>query len=263
MYFTRQFENPIFSRVKSQRWRGFGKICIAVVIQSALLLGICQLLTRAKLGQFTNLIFLAEAILILIVSPCLACSALTKHHYSRLGDGLLSLSPIHSRTILVRLLIKSQIYSVCFLAVTMLVFTVSTSEILRYKVLLLHLVFMVFLFVGASIAALSWRIFRHTLFAVELTHIVWGLLIGGVFLLSPLDRFLDNIQPIIPPFLHINPLIAVCHLLEFDIFRTPALYELTPVPSYLFVYPPWYVVCGWQVLIGIGCCVFVFRRFPA
>ena len=257
-----QFENPIFKGEMSQCWRGIGKICIAVVIQSVLLLGICQLMSRAKLGQFTNLIFLAAAILILIVSPYLACSTLNQYHNLRLLDGLLSLSPIHSRTILVRLLFESQIYSLCFLAVTILVFTVSTGELLRYKVLLLHVVFIVFIFVATSIAALSWRIFRHIIFAVEFTYLVWVLLIGGVFLLSPLDRYLENLQPTIPPFLHINPLIAVCHLLEFDIFRTPALYELTPIPSYLFVYPPWYLVCGWQVLIGLCCCVIISRRFP-
>lgn len=257
-----QLENPIFSREMSQRWSGVGKACIAIIIQGALLLVICQLLIRAKLGQFTNLIFLAEAILILIVSPCLACSTLNNFHNLRLSEGLLLLSPVPSRTILVRLLFRSQIYSLCFLGVTILVFTASTSELLRYKVILLHLAYIVFIFVGASIAALFWHVFRHTLFAVELTYLVWILLIGGVFLLSPIDRYLENLQPVIPPFLHINPLIAVCHLLEIDIFRTPALYELTPIPSYLFVYPAWYQVCGWHVLIGFGCCVLVSKKFP-
>ena len=255
-----QFENPIFRRVMSQRWRGVGKICIAVIIQASLLLVICQLLIRARLGQFTNLIFLAEAILILIVSPYLACSSLNKHFDFRLSDGLMLLSPIRSRTILVRILFGSQIYSLCFLGVTTFVFIVSSGEILRYKVVLLHLVFIVYIFVGASIGALGWHIFRHTLFAVELTYLVWAFLIGGVFLLSPLDRYLENLQPIIPPFLNINPLIAVCHLLEIDIFRTPALYELTPIPSYLFVYPAWYQVCGWQMLIGFCCCALVSRK---
>jgi hypothetical protein len=255
-----QLENPILSRVMCQRWRGVGKICFAVIVQSALLLAICQLLIRAKLGQFTDLIFLAEAILILIVSPYLACSTLKKHFDLRLSDGLMLLSPIRSRSILVRILFGSQIYSLCFLGVTTLVFTVSAGELLRYRVILLHLVFIDYIFVGASIGALGWQIFRQTLFAVELTYLVWAFFIGGVFLLTPLDRYLENLQPIIPPVLHINPLIAVCHLLEIDIFRTPALYELTPIPSYLFVYPPWYQICGWQMLIGFCCCVLVARK---
>ena len=255
-----QFENPIFNRGMSRRWKGVIKICFAVIVQSVLLLVICQLLIHAKLGRFTSLIFLAEAILILIVSPYLACNTLNKHFDMRVSDGLMLLSPIHSRTILGRILLESQIYSLCFLVVAALVFTVSTGDILRYKVILLHLVFIVYIFVGASIGALGWHIFRHTLFAVELTYLVWAFLIGGVFLLSPLERHLENLEPIIPPFLHVNPLIAVCHLLEIDIFRTPALYELTPIPSYFFVYPPWYQVCGWQMLIGFCCCVLISRK---
>lgn len=260
MNFARQFENPVFSLTMSQRWKRVGKICIAVIVQSAMLLVICQLLMRAKLGQFSNLIFLAEAFLILIVSPYLACRTLNQHHNLRMSDNILLLSPIRSRSILARLLFESQIYSLCFLGVTLLVFTISAGELLRYKVILLHLVFIVFIFSGASIAALVWNFLRYTLFAVETVYLLLAFLIGGVFLLSPLERYLENLQPIISPFLHINPLIAVCHLLEMDIFRTPTLYELTPIPSYLFVYPAWYQVCGWQVLIGCLCCILASRK---
>ncbi|MDE0184400.1 MAG: hypothetical protein OXP71_02955 [Candidatus Poribacteria bacterium] len=255
-----RFENPVFSLTMSQRWRRVGKTCIAVILQCALLLVICQLLMRAKLGQVANLIFLAEAFLILIVSPYLACSTLNRHHKLRMSDTILLLSPIRSRSILPRLLFESQIYSLCFIGVTLVVFTISAGEILRYKVILLHVVFIVFIFSGASIAALVWNFFRHTLFAVETVYLLWAFLIGGVFLLSPLEAYLENLQPMISPFLHINPLIAVCHLLEMDIFRTPALYELTPMPSYLFVYPAWYQVCGWQALIGCLCCVLASQK---
>lgn len=260
MDLARQFENPIFSLKMNRRWRCVGNIGIAVIVQGAALLVIYQLLMRAKLGQFTSLIFIAEAILMLIVSPYLACRTLNQYYNLRLSDNLLLLSPVRARSILVRLLLQSQIYSICFLGVTLLVFTIFSGEFLRYKVLLLHLVFMVFIFAGASMAALGWSLLRHTLFAVELVYLAWALLIGGVFLLSPLDRFLENLQPIISPFLHINPLIAVCHLLEIDIFRTPTLYELTPIPSYLFVYPAWYQVCGWQVLIGLLFCALASRK---
>jgi hypothetical protein len=253
-----QIENLSFSRVMRQRWK-FGKICFAIIVQSILFVLICQLLLRAKLGHFADLIFLSEAITVLIVSPYLACSAFNKLFGRVSSDDLLLLSPIRFRSILGRIILGSQIYSLCFIGLATLVFIIlipPISEISRFNVVLLHAVFCIYTFVGASVGALGWQIFRSELFATEMVYFVWLILIGGVFLLSPLDRYLENLQPIIPPFLHINPLIAVCHLLEIDIFRTPYLYlkhELTPIPSYDVKFPLWYIVCGWQALIGLGC----------
>ena len=86
MRHIRRFENPILTRIIRQQWK-FGKICFAVVVQSILLLVICQLLFRAKLGRYTDLIFLSEALLALIVPPYLACSGLSKHSTLLLSAG--------------------------------------------------------------------------------------------------------------------------------------------------------------------------------
>lgn len=260
MHHIRRFENPILSQVIRQEWK-FGKICFALIIQSIILLVICQLLFQARLGKYTDLIFLSELLLVLIISPYLSCGGLNRYFSPLLAGGDLQLSRIPPRRIWLSVILGNQIYIFSFLGLTTLVFTIfipSISKITFLEVIQLHLIFGINALVAALVGGLWWRIFRHEIFATEATYLGWFLLIGGVFLLIPLDRYIADLQPIIPPFLHLNPLIAVCHLLELDVFRTPHLYELTPVPSYHFVYPPWLTVCSWQILIGI-CCVLLAR----
>ena len=256
MHHIHRLENTILNRTICQQWK-FVKICLALIIQSLLLIVICQLLFRAKMGRYADLIFLSETLLLLIVSPHLACSRLNRHFAPLLSEGLLQLSRTHPRWIWLNVILESQIYTFCFLALTSIIFTIfipSISDITRLQVVLLHLVFGIYIIVAALVGGLWWCVFRHEIFATEVTYLGWILLIGGVFLLTPLDRYVANLEPIIPPFLHLNPLIGVCHLLEIDVFRTPHLYELTPIPSYRVVYPSWHTVCSWQILIGI-CCV--------
>ena len=252
----RRLENPILDQVIHQQWK-LGKICCALIIQSLLLLIICQFLFRAKLGRYTDLIFLSEALLVLIVSPYLVCSELNRHVGSRLSLTHLQLSRMCDRRGWLSVTLGSQIYTFCFLSFATLVFLIlipSISKITHFDVVRLQLVIAIYIIVAASVGGLWWRVFRHEIYATEATYLGWILLIGGVFLLVPLDRYVENLEPIIPPFLHLNPLSAVCHLLAIDVFRTPHLYELTPIPSYRVVYPSWYIVCLWQIVIGI-CCV--------
>ncbi len=255
-----RFENPIFSQVISHRWN-FSKTCFAIVVLGGLLLVICQLLFRAKLGQYADLILLSEALLILIISPYIACSALTHHFAPSLSTNVLQLSRMRLRWVWLNIIFGSQVHLFCFLALTSIVFTIllpSTSNITHREVIQAHLIFAIYTILGALVGGFWWSVLRHQIFATLVTYLGWALLIGGVFLLSSLDRYLENLEPIIPPFLHLNPLMAVCHLLEMDVFRTPHLYELTPVPSYRVVYPPWHTVCTWQILIG-SCCVALAR----
>ena len=260
MHQIRPFQNPILTQVIHQQWK-FSRICFALIIQSVLLLIVSQLLFLAKLGQYADLIFLSEALLVLIVSPYLACSRLNKHFAPLLSTNLLQLSRMRPRWIWISIILGSQIYTFCFLGLVSIVLPIlipSISDISRLQVVQLQLIFGIYIIVGASVGGLWWCVFRHEIFATEVTYLGWAFLIGGVFLLAPLDRYLENLEPIIPPFLHLNPLMAVCHLLEIDVFRTPHLYELTPIPSYRVVYPSWHIVCSWQILIGI-CCVALAR----
>ena len=255
-----RFEKPILSRVICQQWK-FNRIFFAIVVQSVLLLVICQLLFRAKLGQYADLVFLSGGVIALVIPPYLACSGLNKHFAPLLSANLLQLSRIRLRQIATIVVLGSQIYTFCFLALTSVVFTIlmpSIGTITRLQVLQLQLVSGIYIVVSASVGGFWWCLLRHEIFAIEATYLGWILLIGGVFLLGPLDRYLESLEPIIPPFLHLNPLMAVCHLLKIDVFRTPHLYELTPIPSYRVVYPPWHIVCMWQILIGI-CCIALSR----
>ncbi len=260
MYHIRRFENPILTQVIHQQWR-FSRICVALVVQSVLLLVICQLLFLAKLGRYADLIFLSEALIALIIPPYLACSGLNKHFAPLLSTNLLQLSRMRPRWVWMSVVLGSQICTFCFLGLASIVFTIlipSINDITRLQVIQLQLVFGIYIIVAALVGGLWWRVFHHEIFATEATYLGWSFLIGGVFLLVPLDRYLENLEPIIPPFLHLNPLVAVCHLLELDVFRTPHLYELTPIPSYMVIYPSWHIVCGWQILIGL-CCVALAR----
>lgn len=260
MHHIRHFENPILIEVIRQQWK-FSRICFALILQSVLLVIICQLLFSAKLGQYTDLIFLSEALIALIIPPYLASSGLNKHLAPLQSTGQLQLSQMHLRRVALSVVFGSQIYTVCFLGLALIIFTIfipSISNIKHLQVLQLHTVFTIYFIVASLAGGLWWSVFRHETLATEATYVGWIFLIGGVFLLAPLDRYLENLEPIIPPFLYLNPLMAVCHLLQIDVFRTPHLYELTPIPSYRVVYPSWQAVCLWQILIGI-CCVALAR----
>ena len=259
-----RFENPILSRVVRHQWK-FSRICFALVIQTILLLIICQLLFLARLGRHQDLIFLSEVLLILIVSPYLASSGLNTHFAPLLSSNLLQLSRMRSQQVGLGVIVGSQIYIFCFLGIATLVLVIliplnsalTYSEVLRLQIVIgLHII------VAASVGGVCWRVLRHKIYATEVTYLAWGLVIGSVFLLAPLDRYLDDLEPIIPAFLHLNPLMAVCNLLEIDVFRTPHLYELTPIPSYRVVYPAWHVVCTLQILIAITCTVLARWHVP-
>ena len=149
-------------------------ICFALVVQSVLLLVICQLLFLAKLGRYADLIFLSEALLILIVSPYLACSGLNKHFAPLLSTNLLQMSRMHPRQVGMSVVLGSQIYTFCFLALTSIAFTIlipSISDINYLQVLQLQLVCGLYIIVAASVGGLWWRVFRHEIFATEVTYL--------------------------------------------------------------------------------------------
>ena len=93
-------------------------------------------------------------------------------------------------------------YTFCFLGLATLVFTIlipSISKITHLEVLQLQLVVGIYIIVAASAGGLWWHVFRHEIFATEATYLGWILLIGGVFLLTPLDRYLEHLEPVNPP----------------------------------------------------------------
>ena len=227
-------------------------LVIALTVLTASLLSgvIYLLLARAKLGSPTACFALAQVCVVLLAAPYLAA-------YTNRAEGdsiLLTLSRSSTRKRLLTQLATSQVPLLCwaFLSTGFLFFA---TELPFVKALQMLAVLGIYSFSAGAVGMWGAKVFRDVLFGTELAYLLWCTTIGGMFLLAPLERYIDSVQPIIPLVLHANPLIAVCAILaETDIFRTPLLYELTPIPSYLFAYPPWYLVCFWQVCIG-GICL--------
>ena len=243
------------------------RLCVSVTAQVLMLLLLNQLLLQLKLSDILGTLFLSEALLLLMVSPYLSSRALaTQWHICTSEEPLLP-STMPSASTFSAILIGAQIPLIIFVVLSTLAFSVfvpSLIDVQNATMFFLAVTLFVCILLGASIGALGWRIFYHQVFAVEFAYFIILVLIGSVFLLSPLNRWLDSLLiagrfSIISAFLSINPLIALCHLLEIDIFRTPYLYKLTPIPSHLFIYPKWYAVCACQASICFLCLGAAFR----
>ena len=244
-----------------------GRTFICAALLSLLLFAVYQLLSYAELTHSLGTLFLSEILLVLIISPYFSCRALAQQYGDASSDRFLALSRICPRDTLGVTAVSGQLPLVSFVVLSASVIVLvnkSSADVSFTKLLSYHVVLLSTVFSSALIGMLGWRIFRHEIHAVQFAYATSLLMIGGVFLLSPLNRYMGTLQvfdrfSIIPIFLLINPLMTVCQLLEIDIFRTPHLYELTPLPSYLFFFPKWYFVCGFQVLVGLCCLLLVSR----
>ena len=220
------------------------------IISSFLLWIIYKMLMQAKLGLPIECFFMAQVFVVLFVAPYLA--ARTLHDAS--FDAQYALSPVSSGQRLLRLLLISQIPMLCWVflltGAALFVTRVPFTQAFQMCVILA-----IYSLSAAAVGVWGAQVFRDALFSAEFSTLLWCVLIGGAFLLNPLERYVNNLQPFIPPVLHLNPLIVVCCIFEgLDLFRKPVLYELTPVTSYDYRYPnPWYLVGIWQIVIG-GCC---------
>lgn len=233
-------------------------VCIAVA--SFLLWAIYQLLMQAKLGLPVECFFMADVCVVLLIAPYLAAYVihtdfLGVHSNSPSANStafLLRLSRISSGWQLMRMLLISQVPLLCWVFLsTIIAFFVANIHFA--KALQILIILLVYSVSAASVGVWGAQVFKDALFGAECAYLLWCVLIGGAFLLVPVDRYIGNIQPLIPVVLHLNPLVAVWYIFGMDPFHTPFLYDLTPVPSYLYTYTPWYIVGFWQLLIG-GCC---------
>ena len=232
------------------------------IIASFLLWIVYQLLMRIKLGLPIECLFIAQVCVVLLIAPYLAAYAV---HTSFSGirfnadavsatTRLLPRNHIFSGRWLLRQLVMSQVPMLgwVFLSTFIALFV---TNLPFTKALQIVGILGIYSLSAASVGLWGAYIFRDALSGAEFATLLWCTLIGGVFLLNILERYVNNLQPFIAPVLHLNPLIAVCGIFEgLDIFRNPVLYERTPVTSYDYRYPnPWYLVGVWQLGIG-GCC---------
>lgn len=244
------------------------RFLLSVVTLALLLLIINQLLSHVGLRNSLDTMFLSQVLLVLIVSPYFSSRALANQFNFTSSDELVTLSPIRSTPTLGPIVARSQVTLMFFLAVStlaMVLFNESSRDVPFPKLLSYCGVLLATVFSSSLIGVLGWRFFCNEIHAVQFAYAASLLMIGGVFMLSLPNRYLGTLTvlgrfSVIPVFLYINPLVAVCQILDIDIFRVPHLYELTPLPSYVYFYPKWYAVCGFQVLLGL-CCLLMVSRF--
>ena len=243
------------------------RFLLSVVALALLLLIINQLLSHVGLRNSLDTMFLSQVLLVLIVSPYFSSRALANQFNFTSSDELVTLSPIRSTPTLGPIVARSQVILMFFLAVStlaMVLFNGSSRDVPFPKLLSYYGVLLATVFSSSLIGVLGWRFFCNEIHAVQFAYAASLLMIGGVFILSLPNRYLGTLTvlgrfSVIPVFLYINPLVAVCQILDIDIFRVPHLYELTPLPSYVYFYPKWYAVCGFQVVLGLCCLLLVSR----
>ena len=217
----------------------------------------------ARLGHTSKLIFLAEGLSILLISPVLSNSTalfLAEDKFLSMRQKWKFLLPAVGKQ-QIAIWIAIGFSFICWLTIS------------NYKSIILpipppvifymHLVLSVFVVIGSASGLWSHTILGSlkSVYSIQLAILWWLCIIFSPFILVPLDRFSFSLESVIPYFLYMNPMIAICQLLEQDtsIFRTPYLYEILPVASYHFVYPNWVFVCILQVLLSAVMLIFAFR----
>lgn len=227
---------------------------------SFLVWAVYQLLIQAKLGLPLECFFMAQVCVVLLVAPYLAASTTYTGFFgsrpvslsASSAMSLLRLSPISSGWHLLRTLLISQVPLLCWVFLSTVIAFFLTSPPFM-KMFQIFTVLGIYSVSAAAVGVWSVRVSKDAFFGTACAYLLWCVLIGGAFLLVPVDRHVGNIQPIVPLVLHLNPLTAVFYIFNMDPFHTPLIYDLTPVPSYLYTYAPWYIVGFWQLLIGLCC----------
>ena len=231
------------------------KLISVCLIASFLLWIIYQLLIHIKLGLPIECFFMAQVCVVLLIAPYLAAYAVRTGFSGIRFNGytaqLLTLSPIFSGQRLLRQLVMSQVPVLGWVFLSTLI-ALFVTNLPFTKALQMVLILGIYSLSAGAVGMWGAHIFRDALFGAEFATLLWCVLIGGAFLLNFLEHYVDNLQPFLSPVLHLNPLIAVCGIFEgMDIFRTPVLYERTPVTSYNYIYPnPWYLIGVWHLVIG-------------
>ncbi len=220
---------------------------------------IFELLILAKLGSKAECYAIAQTFVVLIVAPYLGAISIRSQFISVLSSDSFFQNNLRVRNLLLEKLYVNQIPILIWIFLST-AFSLFYSNSPPGKLLLMMIVLGVYCLVMGALGMWSARILRDDIFGTECTYLILSVLIGSPFLLMPLDRYIHSIQQFIQPILHLNPIIAICHIYDgIDIFRTPLLYELTPITSYDFSYPSWYIISFWFIVIGCGCFLWTWR----
>lgn len=234
-------------------------IAISLIIQAFLLIPIYWLLAQAQLGNSYHLFFLSETFLILLIAPIATSKSIIQ---TRKKWRSLSLTSVKSIEIVLADLISGQLYPLLFLICSFIITSIKW-HISFPAIIKVHFFLLICLFAYGAIGILSAIISREFLFSVALTYLVTAFFVGGIVLVTPLTYQIDNLETIKSLVLNINPVVAVCGAIHFDIFRTQHLYELAPIGSSVLTYPAWYTIGLWHfisMLISLGLASLIFHK---
>jgi len=244
------------------------KIIIALALQGFFLFLIFVLMLAAKLGNPAKVFFLAETGLILLSAPLMTCNAIGAEVRKGNAEQLFT-SPIRFSEILLAKLAGLEIYNSIFLIIGFtisIVFISFKNDIPVPSIVKVHLILVVYLYTCGAIGILCSTICKNFLYAAEMAYTILSVLISDIVLIRPFIRWGFKASSTISLALNANPFTPVCAILELDIFRTQSginLYNLSPVASYGYTFPAWYLIGLWYVLGLVGCLAmgsFVMKR---
>ncbi len=225
-------------------------IFIILVVASFLQWVFYQLLLSAKTGLNAECFAFGQVFVVLLTAPYL--TAISFREESRHVDSgiMLVLSSASVGKSIIKNLIISLMPILAWILLSSGFAVVVGMPII--KALRMIVVLTLFSFTSGAVGICWVCAFRDTLFGTLFTYLLLGVLIGSAFLIKPLERYINDLQPIFGPILHLNPVIAVCIIFDgLDVLRNPLFYELTPITSQDYTYPALYMNILWQLVIGI------------
>jgi ABC-2 type transport system permease protein len=165
-------------------------------------------------------------------------------------------SPLTSYEILLGKLIGLEMYNLIFLILSFVILSIAAvfrTDIYLSDIAKIHIILLIYLYAFGALGILGSIIFKNFLYAAEMAYLVLAFLISDAVIIIPFIRWGFKASAMISLALHANPFTTVCSIINLDIFRTPYLYNLSPIASYGYTFPKWYLIALWYVLGLIGC----------
>lgn len=225
-------------------------LIISITVASFLQWLLYQLLLSVKLGLPAECFAIGQVVVVLLSTPYLtACSYQTESCFADSGIMIAMSSAFVGKHLLTSLVIR-----LLPILIWILISSVFATIIIGMSLgnaLNIFVVLVLFGFTAGAVGMCCVRNFQDNIFGTVLSYSIFLILICGAFIIKPIDRYIEDLQPTFGLILHLNPVIAVCTIFEgMDILRNPLFYEMTPITSQDYSYPPWYMNVFWQIVTG-------------
>lgn len=226
-------------------------VFIVTVVASFLQWVLYELIFSVKIGLNTECFAFAQIFVVFLSAPYLTAMRLRQESRSSDSGIMFVLSTTSVGKSILRILIISLIPMAGWILLSS-VFAAVVIGMPIVKVLNMIVVLTLFSLAAGSVGMCGARALRDTLFGTLCTYLLLGVLISSAFLIKPLERYVNDLQPVFEPILHLNPVLAVCTIFDgLDVLRNPLFYELTPITYHDYTYPAWYMNIFWQLVIGV------------